>query len=298
MRWLTLTQNAIEQLPATLGERPLLQKLMLAGNLLRNLPSSLADSTFLELVRLSSNRFETLPTWLAQLPKLAWISWSGNPVERRLAPAVAEPVSWGDLDIGERLGGGASGDVHRATWRSDSLNAPLPVAVKLFRGSMTSDGSPDAEIATCLAAGQHRNLMAALGRVLDHPERKDGLLMPLLPAHWRALAAPPSLGTCSRDVYADNMRLTGTAAIRLAHGVAAATAHLHTRGLLHGDLYAHNVLWDGEDGEAALTDFGAACALPSGEEGELWQRTEVRAWGVLLDELLERCSPAAEAGLI
>jgi hypothetical protein len=172
LRWLTLTQNAIEQLPATLGERPLLQKLMLAGNLLHNLPSSLADSTSLELMRLSSNRFETLPTWLAQLPKLAWISWSGNPLERSLAPAVAEPVSWGDLDIGERLGGGASGDVHRATWRSDNLDAPLPVAVKLFRGWMTSDGSPDAEIATCLAAGQHRNLTAALGRVVGSPGAK------------------------------------------------------------------------------------------------------------------------------
>jgi serine/threonine protein kinase len=172
------------------------------------------------------------------------------------------------------------------------------VAVKLFRGSMTSDGSPDAEIAACLAAGQHSNLTTALARVLDHPERKNGLLMPLLPAHWRALAAPPSLGTCSRDVYADKMRLSATAAIRLAHGVAAAAPHLHTRGLLHGDLYAHNVLWDGQDGEAALTDFGAACVLPSGEEGELWQRTEVRAWGVLLEELLERCSPAAETEFI
>jgi serine/threonine protein kinase len=251
----------------------------------------------LELVRLSSNRFETPPTWLAQLPKLAWISWSGNPLERSLAPAVAEPVSWRDLDIGERLGGGASGDVHRATWRSDNLDAPFPVAVKLFRGSMTSDGSPDAEIATCLAAGQHRNLTAALGRVSDHPERKDGLLMPLLPVRWRALAAPPSLGTCSRDVYADNMRLSTTAARRLAHGVGGGGAHLHARGLLHGDLYSHNVLWDAQAGEAALTDFGAACVLPLGEEGELWQRTEVRAWGVLLDELLERCSPAAAAGL-
>jgi hypothetical protein len=299
LRLLTLTGNTLNQLPAALGGRPLLQKLMLAGNRLSDLPSSLAESTALELVRLSSNRFETFPPWLARLPKLAWISWSGNPVERDLAPAVAEPVSWADLDIGDRLGGGASGDVHRATWRSDNLNEPFSVAVKLFRGSMTSDGSPDAEIAACLAAGQHPNLTAALGSLSDHPEQREGLLMPLLPAHWRPLAAPPNLWTCSRDVYADNIQVSARAGIRVARGIAGATAHLHSRGLLHGDLYAHNVLWDGQDGEAALTDFGAACVLPAGAEEEFWQRIEVRAWGVLLEELLERCSPApATGGLI
>jgi Leucine rich repeat len=191
LRWLTLTGNTLEQLPAAIGKRPLLQKLMLAGNRLRELPSSLMDVTSLELVRLSSNKFETFPTWLAQLPRLAWISWSGNPLERDLSPAVVEPVCWADLDV--NLGGGPSGDVHRATWRSDTLDEPLSAAVKLFRGSMTSDGSPESEIATCLAAGPHPNLAAALGRLSGHPDGKDGFLMRLLPAHWRPLAAPPSL---------------------------------------------------------------------------------------------------------
>jgi serine/threonine protein kinase len=101
---------------------------------------------------------------------------------------------------------------------------------------------------------------------------------------------------CSRDIYAAEMRLEPATIMRIARGIAAAAAHLHSRGLLHGDLYAHNVLWDGQDGEAALTDFGASCALPLGGEGDLWQRTEVRAWGVLLDELLERCSLAPAVG--
>jgi hypothetical protein len=298
LRWLTLTENRIEELPAALGERPLLQKLMLAGNLLRELPASLADATSLELVRLSSNRFEALPSWLPRLPRLAWLSWNGNPLERGLGPAVAASVRWADLDLGERLGGGASGDVHRAAWRCQGdIAEPVPVALKVFRGAMTSDGSPDTEIATCLAAGQHPNLTAALGRLSEHPERKDGLLMLLLPANWHPLAAPPSFATCSRDVYSPEMRLSPTAAMRVARGIASATAHLHARGILHGDLYAHNVLWDGGEGGAALSDFGAASLLPLDEEGRLWQRTEVRAWGLLLDELLERCS-LAPAGLI
>jgi Leucine-rich repeat (LRR) protein len=38
LRWLTLTDNQIEHLPDTLGERPLLQKLMLSGNRIAALP--------------------------------------------------------------------------------------------------------------------------------------------------------------------------------------------------------------------------------------------------------------------
>ena len=297
LRWLILTENRIEELPAALGERRLLQKLMLAGNLLRDLPASLAGATALELVRLSSNRFEALPSWLARLPSLAWISWNGNPLGHELLPvSSAVSVPWLDFDVGECLGGGASGDVYRAAWRhQEGVSKPLQVALKVFRGAVTSDGAPDAELATGLAAGQHPNLTAALGRISEHPERKEGLLMPLLPADWCPLAAPPNFVTCSRDVYSPDLRLSPAATMRVAAGIASAAAHLHAKGILHGDLYAHNVLWDGVEGKAALTDFGAASVLPNGEEGRMWQRTEVRAWGLLLDELLERCSPVPPA---
>ncbi|MGE5387633.1 MAG: leucine-rich repeat domain-containing protein, partial [Hyphomicrobiales bacterium] len=82
LRWLTLTDNAIERLPDALGARPDLQKLMLAGNRLDTLPEGLAGAASLELIRLSANRFERLPAWLRALPSLAWISWSANPCAR------------------------------------------------------------------------------------------------------------------------------------------------------------------------------------------------------------------------
>ena len=44
LRWLTLTDNALAGLPAALGERGGLQKLLLAGNRLRALPDSLAGA--------------------------------------------------------------------------------------------------------------------------------------------------------------------------------------------------------------------------------------------------------------
>jgi serine/threonine protein kinase len=58
--------------------------------------------------------------------------------------------------------------------------------------------------------------------------------------------------------------------------------------LLHGDLYGHNVLWDGVTGEAVLSDFGAASFLPS-DGAQAYQRLEVRAFGLLLGELLDVC---------
>lgn len=290
LRWLTLTDNQIERLPENLGDRPLLQKLMLSGNRLASLPDSLAGAARLELIRLSSNRFEALPGWLCELPGLAWASWSGNPLDAARGAAQAQIIAWREIEIGDNLGEGASGRVHRALWRDAAGDRTLPVAVKLFKGAMTSDGLPDSEIDACLAAGEHPNLIGAHGRIDDHPAGDPALLTPLLPDHWRVLAAPPSAESCSRDVYAPDCRMTPAALLRLACGIAGATAHLHARDVSHGDLYAHNILWDNDQGECALTDFGAASRLPGGAAGDAWRRVETRAFGLLLDELLDCCA--------
>ncbi|KAB1072257.1 leucine-rich repeat-containing protein kinase family protein [Methylobacterium planeticum] len=290
LRWLTLTDNRIEALPEALGERPHLQKLMLSGNRLKVLPASLAGAPNLELLRLSANCFEALPPWLTELPALAWIAWAGNPLE---GPPTAMPVPqvpWSHLEPGPLLGEGASGRVHRAFWREDGAGAAQAVALKLFKGAMTSDGLPEQEMAACLAAGRHPHLTGALGQVTGHPEAAHGLLMPLLPDTWRVLAGPPSLASCSRDVYDPGLRLAPRAAISIARATAAAAAHLHAGRILHGDLYAHNILWDGGAGEAVLSDFGAASVLPAGPAAADLERIETRAWGLLLGELLDHCT--------
>ncbi|GJD94743.1 leucine-rich repeat-containing protein kinase family protein [Methylobacterium iners] len=297
LRWLTLTDNRIEALPDALGRRPKLQKLMLAGNRLRTLPASLAGAPNLELLRLSANTLDALPTWITALPRLAWLSWSGNPFEGGIDRGNAAAIPWSHLEPGDLLGEGASGRVHRAFWREGGTGPSRPVALKLFKGTMTSDGIPDHEMAACLLAGAHPHLTGALGRVTDHPENAQGLVMPLLPPDWGVLAGPPSLESCSRDVYDPGLRLAPAAALHLARGVAAAASHLHGRALLHGDLYAHNILWDGAVGEAVLSDFGAASMLPAGDAGRALQRLDVRAWGLLLGELLDRCDAPGAAAL-
>ncbi len=293
LRWLTLTDNRIARLPDNLGDRPCLQKAMFSGNCLASLPISLAGAGRLELIRLGSNRLDNLPGWLAELPALAWASWSGNPLDdaRDAARPPSPTIPWREIEIGAPLGAGASGQVHRARWRDATGDRLLPVAVKLFRGPMTSDGRPESEIDACLAAGAHPNLISAYGRIDDHPAGDPALVTPLSPEGWRALAGPPDAESCSRDVYAPDFRLTSASALKLACGIADAVAHLHARGLSHGDLYAHNILWDGVAGASTLTDFGAASPLPTGAGGDAWRRIETRAFGLLFDELLDRCAP-------
>ncbi|WP_158916027.1 leucine-rich repeat domain-containing protein [Caulobacter sp. S45] len=288
IRWLTLTDNALERLPDALGQRPQLQKLMLAGNRLRDLPESLAGASKLELLRLSANAFAALPSWLVELPQLAWLAWAGNPLDRDIEPEGAV-IDWASLQPGALLGEGASGRVYEALWSEPGVTTPRRVAVKLFKGAMTSDGLPEREMAACLTAGDHPALTGGLGRLTGHPDHASGLVMPMLPAHWHPLAGPPDQESCSRDVYAPTLRLAPDVAIRIASAVGEAIAHLHARGLLHGDVYAHNTLWDGDAGHAVLSDFGAASFLPSGPQAARLERLEVLAWGRLLSELLDRC---------
>lgn len=296
LRWLTLTDNRIAGLPEALGQRPRLQKLMLAGNRLTDLPATLAEAPNLEMLRFAANRLERLPSWILALPRLAWLAWSGNPLVPDLDPPPARGVSWRDLAPAELLGEGASGRVFRAAWRDGERTRP--VALKLFKGAMTSDGLPEHEMEASLAAGAHPGLLGAHGRVVDHPEDARGLVLPLAPAGWRALAGPPDLASCSRDVYDPDLRLDVEAVRGIARTVGAAAAHLHRRGWLHGDLYAHNVLWDGTR-HAVLSDFGAASRLPDDAVASAaLTRIEVRAFGLLLGELLDRCPPGHAHGAL
>jgi serine/threonine protein kinase len=84
----------------------------------------------------------------------------------------------------------------------------------------------------------------------------------------------------------------------LAQGLAAAGEHLHARGILHGDFYAHNVLYRPEGG-CLLGDFGAASFYPPQPSGgaNLFEALEVRSFGCLLGELLERCDSEQDGRL-
>ena len=288
LRWLILTDNHISHLPDELGERPLLQKLMLAGNRLEQLPESLAQCHNLELLRIASNRLTQLPQWLLTLPRLTWLAYAGNPVESAVEVAnddATPNIPWAELQLAEVLGEGASGVIRKAFRQASNA----PVAVKLYKGTITSDGSPLHEMQACIAAGLHPNLIKVQGRVIGHPTDQAALVMDLIDPSYRNLAGLPSLASCTRDIYDPATRFSLEVALRMTRGIASVAAHLHRHGITHGDLYGHNILWNAE-GDCLLGDFGAASFHATADtlETKALQRIEVRAFGVLLGELLER----------
>jgi hypothetical protein len=292
LRWLILTDNAIEQLPAELGQRPALQKLMLAGNRLDALPPGLANAQRLELLRLSANRFTELPGWLTELPRLAWLALAGNPLGwQRTQPEPLPRVAWGRLRLAERLGEGASGHIHRVHVDGGADEA---LALKLFKGAVTSDGLPEHELAACQAAGEHPALCTPSAELDGHPEGARGMLLPLLPPELVNLAGPPSFDSCTRDVYAPGFTMPAGAALRLARAMAGALAHLHQRGVMHGDFYAHNILWNPASGDAMLSDLGGATLLPDDQPAlrRALLALDVRAFGCLLEELVAHAQGA------
>lgn len=303
LRWLILTDNALTALPSAIGRCLELQKLMLAGNRLTSLPPELTDCHQLELLRIAANQLPALPDWLVRMPRLSWLAFGGNPfcAEREaavLADMPIPPIAWPLLSIHHKLGEGASGVIHAAGRPGE----PPVFAVKLFKGAVTSDGLPLSEMAACLAACSvdtpHANLIPVIGRVHDHPDGVQGLVMPLVEADLVNLAGPPSLASCTRDIYAEGKRFDAISALLIAKAIASAAAHVHARGVMHGDLYGHNILHSKSGpGLTMLGDFGAASLL--GQEAvthaAALQRLEVRAFGCLLEELTERCDGAPTA---
>lgn len=288
LRWLILTDNCIEQLPDELGDCTEMQKLMLAGNRLTALPD-LSRLERLELLRISANQLPRLPDWLMTLPSLAWLAYAGNPLPAGFAAPSEEPatqaIGWAQLQLLEVLGQGASGIIYRAR-RTDGHE----VAVKLYKGEVTSDGSPLDEMRACLHAGLHANLIPLEGRVHDHPQGTQALVMTLIDSAYLNMAGPPSLASCSRDVYPVGFALDIEAVRKMTAAIASVGAHLHGAGIAHGDLYAHNLLYQA-DGRCLLGDFGAATFYPRGGQplSAALERIEVRAFGILLGEWLAHC---------
>ncbi len=281
--WLTLTNNQIETLPDSIGECTNLRKVGLAGNRIAVLPDSMKACVNLELLRISANQLNHLPHWLVELPKLRWLAFSGNPCAHGgNESSELEEIHWDRLEILEPLGQGASGVISRARL-SDSSDEP--VAVKLFKGEVTSDGFPLDEMSASIAAGTHRHIVPVKGKIANHPEQIQGVVMELIPERFTVLGNPPSLESCTRDVLS-HRTLTREQVEKIYEGIASAVDHLHSRGILHGDIYAHNTFFD-EQGQAILGDFGAATLFdPLHELAEKLKQLDRRALHCLHEDLM------------
>ena len=310
LRWLILTDNCITHLPQSIGQLRKLQKLMLAGNQLRELPDTLAQCQALQLLRVSANDLTAFPDVVLKLPQLAWLAFAGNPfcvppvgahvptmqVPTMQIPTMQVPtIARADCELGAVLGRGASGVIYAATCKG--LQSCNKVAIKIFKGEVTSDGYPHSELQACLAAGEHANLVKPLGHI--HDEIGQALVMALVGAEFTNLGQPPSLQSCTRDTFKNGQALSPERSAHLIEQLQAVVDHLHARGVCHGDIYAHNVLLNNE-GHLLLSDFGAASPMAglTPKQQKSLIRIEKRALGFFAADLLTLCDASAASGPI
>ena len=290
-RWLILTDNHLETLPDDFAELPRMQKLMLAGNKLKELPPSLESCHQLELIRLSGNKLTKLPECLLQLPRLSWLAFSGNPFSCFPNDTVdgIKVLTRDHFELSDLLGQGASGVIYRAKPQGSSGLMPIKeLAVKLFKGNITSDGYPEDELKATVRAGQHKHLVGLVARIEDLEQQ--GLVMELIPDCYQNLGLPPSLKSCTRDQFPSGFSLTPEHVVKLSVAMCDVLSHLHDQGVCHGDLYAHNTLFTYE-GDMLFGDFGAASPLEvlSPIEQQKVRQFEIRALGCFIDDLTGVC---------
>ena len=163
-----------------------------------------------------------------------------------------------DYEIGPEIGRGGQGVVHRGMRRVDST----PVALKFFAVSSGAHAAAlarkFADEARLLSALEHPNLV----KVLDFGSSPDGRL-------WLAMEYVSGPGG-SPAAISNRLAIAppGFEEVRRIYSqLRAALAYCHSRGVVHGDVKAENVLV-AEDGTVKLADFGIARVLDAGTRRE------------------------------
>ncbi|KAF6263001.1 hypothetical protein COO60DRAFT_1698969 [Scenedesmus sp. NREL 46B-D3] len=309
---LFLTDNLLTTLPEGFGNLRSLVKLQASFNPFTHLPADLWRLPALELFRLAVGQLRQWPAGLAEadsLPMLAWCSIGRNPAAVAV-PAVAAELPRVDrwaLQVGEKLGQGASGEVFLGVYEGRS------VAVKIFIADVSPDGSTAEEMAINCAV-RHPNLTRVLALVTDTQQQQQqqqqqgevaapaaaaagdagaivGLVLELV--HGKPLADRPTSRHLLRCKWGGDVSFSLPAALSICHGVAGALAYLHSLGIAHGDVYAHNIMADGQ-ARPVVCDFGASfCYSAAADPGRFFERMEVRAFGLFMGDVVARISEQA-----
>ncbi len=151
--------------------------------------------------------------------------------------SVSFEIPYNELQIGEKLGAGGFGVVHKGTWRFQNVaikelleEKPSPAAAADFKNEMQ-----------VMAKLRSSNVVQFYGCVLGNP--KYCIVMEYMPKG--------SLFNLLRS----NQTLDWSTRYKMTLDMACGLAFLHAENILHRDLKSLNVLLD-EHYHAKLTDFG------------------------------------------
>lgn len=159
--------------------------------------------------------------------------------------AAGEGARWGSLELLEKLGEGASGEV----WRAFDPMLEREVALKLRHAQAPGGAAADARAldeGRRLARVRHPHVLAVYGADVDRG--RVGL--------WTEVVEGRSL----EQELAERGSLPPVEVARLGAALARALEAVHGAGLLHGDVKASNVLLE-PGGRVVLADFGAGREL-------------------------------------
>ena len=164
----------------------------------------------------------------------------------------AEPPLVPGYTLEVLLGRGGSGEV----WRAVPRRGGAPVAVKVL---VAGDPERQAREAALLGALDHPHLVR-LVEVVHQPRRGGEARVALV----LELLAGGSLAA----LLARRSRLRPGEVVTAIAPVAAALAHAHGNGIVHGDLSPGNIVFTAE-GRPVLTDLGVARVLGETSAGEV-----------------------------
>jgi hypothetical protein len=151
-----------------------------------------------------------------------------------------------------RLGRGGSGEV----WRALPRRGGAPVAVKVL---VAGDPARQAREAALLGELDHPHLVRLI-EVVNQPRHGGDVRVALV---LELLAGGSLAGLLAR-----RGRLRPGEVVTAIAPVAAALAHAHSQGVVHGDLSPGNIVFTAE-GRPVLTDLGVARVLGESAAGEV-----------------------------
>jgi len=150
-------------------------------------------------------------------------------------------VNWNELEIGEQIGTGSYGAVHKAEWNGSEVAVKMMISTNVTK-EMRQSFIEEVQIMTEL---RHPHVVLFMGAVTTPPNMC--IIMEYMPMG--------SLYDVLHNEHITNDILKSSKRLKMALQVARGMNYLHSSNIIHRDLKSLNLLLD-EDWNVKISDFG------------------------------------------